>query len=143
MQITVNEVFIYICTLLLVSLKCTIRLNCFLSLQRRRVCVVDCTSQLWCENGGTCIPAADEMSKSCSCTDGWKGNNCENIGMLRCRLLLISESHFYTYYKSMSGCLFVRSTICSTDLTTSSRKATSFNKKKVLMLQQPLIYIDI
>lgn len=41
----------------------------------------DCSSSLYCVNGGTCMENGDQYS--CTCADGYEGNNCQYIGKIR------------------------------------------------------------
>ncbi|XP_060557888.1 collagen alpha-6(VI) chain-like [Ruditapes philippinarum] len=38
---------------------------------------IDCSSPLYCLNGGMCVPTNGGTSSECHCTNGWTGNNCQ------------------------------------------------------------------
>ncbi|XP_053374160.1 uncharacterized protein LOC123531094 [Mercenaria mercenaria] len=40
---------------------------------------IDCSSPLYCHNGGTCNSINGGAGYACSCADGWMGSNCEQI----------------------------------------------------------------
>ena len=42
--------------------------------------ILDCSSPIYCHNGGTCNLINGGREHTCSCADGWKGSNCELVG---------------------------------------------------------------
>jgi hypothetical protein len=46
------------------------------------ISILDCSSSLYCKNGGTCSTINGGTEHSCNCADGWMGSNCEQVGTL-------------------------------------------------------------
>jgi hypothetical protein len=44
------------------------------------ISILDCSSSLYCKNGGTCSSINGGTEHSCNCADGWMGSNCEQVG---------------------------------------------------------------
>jgi hypothetical protein len=42
----------------------------------------DCSSPLYCHNGGTCTLINGGIGHTCSCAGGWKGPNCDLVGKI-------------------------------------------------------------
>ena len=43
--------------------------------------ISDCSTGIYCQHGGTCTELYNG-SYQCTCTDGWKGRNCTEVGMV-------------------------------------------------------------
>jgi hypothetical protein len=44
------------------------------------ILILDCSSSLYCKNGGTCSSINGGTEHSCNCAEGWMGPNCEQVG---------------------------------------------------------------